>query len=81
MKKRPAPERIEPVDWEHYQILQRIRDAVFALPDYFSTPTEIAGMLAMDLFTLNSALGAMIEVQVVATLNALRPVWDPDKEY
>ncbi|HEV3136410.1 MAG TPA: hypothetical protein VGZ26_00875 [Pirellulales bacterium] len=38
-------------------------------------------MLATDLFTLNSALGAMIEEQVVSTLNSMRPVWDPNKEY
>lgn len=38
-------------------------------------------MLASDILTLNSALGATIEEQVVATLNTLRPVWDPDKQY
>ncbi|MFQ5827536.1 MAG: hypothetical protein ACE5JD_00075 [Candidatus Methylomirabilia bacterium] len=37
-------------------------------------------MLVTDIFTLNAALGATIEEQVVATLNALRPVWDPDKK-
>jgi hypothetical protein len=38
-------------------------------------------MLASDIFTLNSALGATIEEQVVASLNTLRPVWDPDRQY
>lgn len=39
------------------------------------------GLLATDIFTLNAALGAMIEEQVVATLNEMRPIWDPDKKY
>jgi hypothetical protein len=33
------------------------------------------------LYTLSSALGAAIEQSVVDNLNALRPMWDPDKEY
>ena len=51
------------------------------MPDYFDAPTQIEGMLATDIFTLNSALGAMIEEQIVVTLNKLRPVWDPEKKY
>lgn len=51
------------------------------LPDYFAAPTVIEGVRAPDLFTLNSALGAMIEDRVVTTLNDLRPVWDPHKKY
>ncbi|HEX2611867.1 MAG TPA: hypothetical protein VHK68_12720 [Gemmatimonadales bacterium] len=31
--------------------------------------------------TLNSALGATIEEQVVTTLNSMRLVWDPDERY
>lgn len=78
----PFPQRIEPSgDWEHIRLWRRLQEAIFAIPDYFQTPTEIAGMLVTDLFTLNSALGAMIEEQVVVTLNNLRPVWDPDKQY
>ena len=38
-------------------------------------------MLAPDVFTLASALGATIEEEVVQTLNRIRSVWDPDKEY
>lgn len=38
-------------------------------------------MSATDIFTLNAAFGATIENQVVATLNAMRTVWDPENEY
>jgi len=38
-------------------------------------------MSATDIFSLNAALGATIEEQVVATLNRIRPTWDPDNSY
>lgn len=75
------PVRGEPVDWPHYELWKRVCDAICSLPDHFKTTTNIEGMLATDIFTLNSALGATIEEQVVYSLNTLRPVWDPDKEY
>ncbi len=77
----PPPVRKDPVDWEHYELWKRVREAVLALPGYFKTPTTIEGMRVTDIFTLNSALGATIEDQVVKTLNEMRPVWDPDKKY
>jgi len=81
MSKPKSPSRCEPSSWEHYELFKRVKEAIRAIPDYFSTPTTIEGIHTADLFTLNSALGAMIEDQVVATLNRLRPVWDPDDEY
>ena len=78
----PAPPtRQEPADWQHYELWIRVRDAIRALPDYFKTSTNIEGILGPDIFTLNSVLGATIEEQIVRTLNDLRPVWDPDKQY
>ncbi len=69
----------EPADrvglWEH------VRDALFALPTYFASKLVIHEVLATDLHTFNSSLGATIEQQVVNELNALRNVWDPDKTY
>lgn len=76
----PKPERKEPTEWQHYQLWKRVQEAILAMPIHFRSETVIEGMLATDIFTLNSALGATIEEQVVATLNALRPVWDPDKQ-
>lgn len=76
----PPVER-DPVHWEHYRLWRRVRDALYATPGQFTTPTNIEGLLASDIFTLNAPLSATIEESVVTTLNALRPVWDPDSEY
>lgn len=80
---RPTPpQRTEPkTSWEHYELWTRVRDALRALPDYFTSETNIEGMLATDIFSLNAPLGTTIEEQVVATLNLMRPVWDPMRQY
>ena len=75
----PVPQ--DPHGWEHFTLWQRVRKAIFATPDHFTTPTVIEGMLATDIFTLNAPLAATIEGSVVSTLNALRPAWDPDAQY
>ncbi len=75
------PARHEPEDWEHYKLWLQVREAILALPAYFKTATSIEGMLATDIFTLNAALGATIEEQVVQTLNSMRSMWDPEKKY
>ena len=79
----PAPpERELPSeDWEHRDLYNRVRDAVASLPMYFRTETEISGILATDLHTLNTVLGATIEEQVVRTLNSIRSTWDPNGRY
>jgi len=81
MSKARAPERREPSDRTHYDLWKRVCDAIRSLPDHFKTTTNIEGMLATDIFTLNTALGATIEEQVVYSLNALRSVWYPNKVY
>jgi len=58
----------------------RITDAVRALPSYFHSATNIEGIQAKDLFSLNTLLGTTLEVQVVETLNRMREVWDPDDD-
>lgn len=68
-------------DWEHYALFQRIKDAIYAVPSHFESATTIDGLAATDLHTLGAVLGVAIENQVVATLNAMRPFWDPDDEY
>ena len=75
------PVMAEPIDWEHFDLWKRVRNAVYSVPDHFSTPTTIEGLLATDIFTLNAVLSATIEESVVNTLNALRPAWDPNLEY
>ncbi len=68
-------------EWQHFTLYKRVRDALLSLPLHFRTQTYIEGISAIDIFTLNSALGATIENQVVSTLNTMRPLWDPDGAY
>ena len=79
-KPRP-PKRVEPTGWKHFGLWQGVRSALYACPDRFSTPTNIEGLMATDIFTLNTALAATIEDSMVKTLNDLRSVWDPRDEY
>jgi hypothetical protein len=58
-----------------------VREALYGLPSHFRTQTNIEGISATDIFTLNAALGAAIENQVVETLNQMRAVWDGDEKY
>lgn len=76
------PKKAEPSDaWRHKKLWCGVRDALKALPAHFHSDTFIEGVNATDVFTLNSALGATIENQVVETLNTIRSVWDPDNKY
>ena len=68
-------------EWEHRELYDRVRDAIYALPGLFESPLQIEGVRATDLFTLNSTLAASIEQSVVDNLNRLRRIWDPDDEY
>lgn len=67
--------------WDHYPLYLRVIDALYAVPVHFSSRTSIEGLVATDVQTLNTVLGATIEEQVVTTLNRMRPVWDPDEKY
>ena len=74
---RELPEK----DWEHFRLYRDVREAIACLPIYFRTETHISGIMATDLHTLNTVLGATIEEQVVRTLNLTRNTWDPDEKY
>ncbi|HEX7070448.1 MAG TPA: hypothetical protein VF190_06570 [Rhodothermales bacterium] len=78
----PPPVRSGPTpEWEHFDLYQRIRDALHAVPSYFTSTIQISGVPATDIFNLNAILGAAIEERVVETLNSMRAVWDPDDRY
>ena len=79
----PAPpsRELPSTNWEHYELYKNVREAITCLPIYFRTETHIAGVMATDLHTLNTVLGATIEEQVVRTLNLLRSTWDPQEKY
>ena len=63
------------------RLYHAVREAIASLPIYFRTETRISGIMATDLHTLNTVLGATIEEQVVRTLNMIRNVWDSDEQY
>ena len=68
-------------DWLHRGLYDRVIAALHALPTRFVSPLVIEGVSVTDLFTMNTPLGAAIEVSVVDSLNGLRSLWDPDGEY
>lgn len=76
-----APARDLLDDWEHSRLHRDLREAIACLPMYFRTETHVSGIMATDLHTLNTVLGATIEEQVVRTLNLVRNTWDPDEQY
>ena len=76
-----APVRESVREWEHFELYQDVREAIACLPVYFRTETHISGIMATDLHTLNTVLGATIEEQVVRTLNLIRSTWDPQENY
>jgi len=76
------PSATEPENsWEHYDLFESVKKAIFSLPSRFESSLNIDGVLATDLFAFNSSLGATIEQQVVDSLNRLRSVWDPEQRY
>ena len=78
----PPPERVDPDPaWEHVKLWRAIRNAVYTLPSRFQSDLLVSGVLAPDLFAFNASLGATIEEQVIAALNQLRSLWDPDQTY
>jgi hypothetical protein len=78
----PPPQRDVPdSSWEHSALYKSVREAIATLPVYFRTETHISGIMATDLHTLNTVLGATIEEQVVRTLNLIRTTWDPSGLY
>ena len=76
------PDPSEPdASWQYFELYQKVVDALYAIPAHFNSRTAIEGIAATDLQTLNTVLAATIEEQVVATLNRMRPVWDPAERY
>ena len=71
----------DPDHREHSPVYAHVIEALYSVPFHFSSGTVIDGLLATDLQTLNQVLGATIEEQVVATLNRMRGVWDPNDNY
>lgn len=76
------PTRPELAPSDRYRgLVQGVRAALMALPGEFEFEHPVSGVAATDLFSLNTFLGAGIELEVVRTLNTLRPIWDPDSKW
>lgn len=79
----PAPVRDDPEQFpeDRRELYKGIHDALAALPIYFDFDNPISGIDATDFHAINTLMGAAIEVQVVQTLNSLRSVWDPNRQW
>ncbi|HEV3323868.1 MAG TPA: hypothetical protein VG147_16960 [Solirubrobacteraceae bacterium] len=77
------PEETGPADdWPYRKLGEAVRDALQVLPSLFKSDLVISGVRATDLHAFNTSLGATIEEQVVAGLNAIRDAtWDKDGHY
>lgn len=59
------------------KLIETLRNIVFpSLPAECTIENNYSGILATDLFSLNTLLGSMIENKVVTFLNAHRNLWD-----
>lgn len=78
----PIPDEpsLDPTD-SRTGLQERLRTLLRGLPAYFEFKNTISGVIATDLFSLNTLLGAAIEGEVVRTLNQQRGLWDPDNEW
>lgn len=63
-----------------FGLIERLRTIAFpSLPAECRIDNTYSGILATDLFSLNTLLGSMIESKVVAFLNSHRHLWDDGK--
>lgn len=58
-----------------------VRETIYKLPTYFKSSLDVGGVMATDVFSFNTPLGATIEQQVVENLNLLRDSWDPNRRF
>ena len=63
-----------------YGLIERFKNKVFpSLPSECPIENRYSGIMATDLFSLNTLLGSMIENKVVQFLNSHRFLWDDGK--
>lgn len=63
-----------PKDDKRTELRDGVVRALRAVPTHFTSPINIEGLSATDLFAMNTLLGGAIEDQTVATLNATRTI-------
>jgi hypothetical protein len=77
------PQMVLPTeDWEYFELWHYMYQGVlFNISDNFQSSIRIEGIRATEIYTFGAVLGAVIESEVVRTLNDLRPYWDPSGHY
>lgn len=70
-----------PPDDDRTRLHDGVVKALYALPMHFTSPINIEGLEANDLFSINTLLGGTIEAQTVMLLNSMRDVWDPQNHW
>lgn len=69
-------------DEEVRDLVNRIKESVLPLiADMMKIPHIYKGIMATDLFSLNTLLGSTVEVAVVSFLNENRDLWDKDRQW
>lgn len=71
----------KPTGWDDFQVWERVREALFALPSYFKMEGSMPNIPASDLHSANTLLGAAIEEHIPIALNLMRTTWDPESKY
>jgi hypothetical protein len=73
---------LPPAEWEHFKLWQRVSKEVLPfIHRHFRSTIQIAGIRATEIYTFGAVLGAVIESEIVRTLNDLREYWDPEGRY
>jgi hypothetical protein len=76
-----APDAQSDQPWEQYELWERVRESLYALPAYFRMEGELPNIPASDLHAANTLLGAAIEEHIPVALNLIRQIWDPQGNY
>ncbi|MEM9541626.1 MAG: hypothetical protein AAGA60_19290 [Cyanobacteria bacterium P01_E01_bin.42] len=67
--------------WQHYELWNKIRNLIYALPNYFDTEIFVRGIDVPDLYAIGGVFSAAIESNLVELLNTTRNIWDSKNEY
>lgn len=70
-----------PAGWNHAALHKRVLVAIKTFPEHFKPPMRIEGLNIADLSRLGGVVISTMEEQTVATMNAMRSIWDPTNEY
>lgn len=67
--------------WEHFEVWYKILGLLEAMPNYFKSEILIKGINVTDIYSVGNLFSAVIEAQIVSTLNKLRNIWDDNNKY